>query len=103
MNPNAWKAIPTGTILLDFSGCTAADDVHEEIKRKFGFPEYYGENWDALWDLMEDFAISEGERSVLITGKEKLSKDMKEYLMEAIDVFKDIEKQYPNIKFIMED
>ena len=103
MNPNAWKAIPTGTIRLDFSNCTAADDLHEEIKRKFGFPEYYGENWDALWDLMEDFAISEGKRSVLITGKEKLSKDMKEYLMEAIDVFKDIEKQYPNIKFIMED
>ena len=103
MNPNAWKAIPTGTIRLDFSNCTAADDLHEEIKRKFGFPEYYGENWDALWDLMEDFAISEGERSVLITGKENLSKDMKEYLMEAVDVFKDIEKQYPNIKFIMED
>ena len=73
------------------------------LKRKLGFPEYYGENWDALWDLMEDFAISEGERTFLITGKDKLSNDMKKYLMEAMEVFKELEKQHDNVHFILED
>jgi len=100
MNPSAWKAIPTGTIRLDFSDCTTVEDLHKEIKRKFGFPDYYGENWDALWDLLEDFALSEGTRTVLITGQESLKKDIKEYLMEAVAVFRDIEKKYPNIEFI---
>ena len=100
MNPNAWKAIPTGTIRLDFSDCTTVEDLHKEIKRKFGFPDYYGENWDALWDLLEDFALSEETRTVLITGQERLKKDTKEYLMEAVTVFRDIEKKYPNIEFI---
>ncbi len=100
MNPNAWKAIPTGTIFLDFSDCRTVEDLHKEIKRKFGFPDYYGENWDALWDLLEDFALSEGTRTVLITGQKRLNKDIKEYLMEAVTVFRDIEKKYPNIEFI---
>ena len=103
MNPNAWKQIPTGTICLDFSDCTTTEDWHNEIKSKFGFPEYYGENWDALWDLLEDFAISEGARTVLIVGQEKLSKDIKDYMMEGIAVFRDIEKKYPNIHFIIEN
>ncbi len=28
------------------------DDFHKTIKRQLNFPDYYGENLDALWDCV---------------------------------------------------
>ena len=27
--------------------------LHRELKIKFELPDYYGENWDALWDCLD--------------------------------------------------
>lgn len=103
MNPFAWKFIPEGTIVLDFSRCKNADVFHSVIKEGFGFPECYGENWDALWDYLDDFAMSEKKRrTVLITGTELLSEEMAEYLQEATEIFAELEEKYPNIHFSIE-
>ena len=39
-------------IHLDLTDCRYIDDLHERIRVAFGFPEWYGENWDAFWDLI---------------------------------------------------
>ena len=41
---------------LDFSRCAAKEEVHEYLMEKFGFPEYYGKNLDALYDVLGDIA-----------------------------------------------
>ena len=103
MNFFAWKIIPEGQIILDFSQCKNADDIHEVIKKGFGFPECYGENWDALWDFLDDFAISEKKnRNVQVIGIKKLPKELNEYLQEAIDIFMELEQKYPIIHFAIE-
>lgn len=56
-------------IELDLSGCKYLDEVHERIRRAFGFPEWYGKNWDALFDLLRsecdmDKVIIKGERTL---------------------------------------
>lgn len=40
------------TIELDLTGCTCLSEIHERIKVAFDFPEWYGKNWNAFWDLL---------------------------------------------------
>lgn len=44
------------TVMLDFSGCQNRKQVHEYLKEMFDFPDYYGNNLDALYDLLGDIA-----------------------------------------------
>ncbi len=39
-------------IVLDLQGFTSEWDLHEYLKKRFAFPEYYGHNVDALWDCL---------------------------------------------------
>ena len=47
-------------IELDFSQCYSKEEVHDYLKNKFGFPEYYGRNLDALFDVLGDIAEDTG-------------------------------------------
>ena len=49
-----FKEITENPIILDFSKCKYLGEIHLMLKEKFGLPEYYGENWDALWDCLDD-------------------------------------------------
>lgn len=43
-------------INLDFSQCKDKNEVHAYLKEQFGFPDYYGNNLDALYDVLGDVA-----------------------------------------------
>ena len=47
-DPNAFRPITENPIVLDFTGCKYLGEIHLILKTKFGLPDYYGENWDAL-------------------------------------------------------
>lgn len=87
-------------ITLDFSKCKSGDDLHEEIKTKFDFPEWYGKNLDALWDLLnEDFVIWNESDIITIIGTEKMSTDAFRVFKEMNDiVFARVMEKAPNIK-----
>ena len=40
-------------ITLDLTGCKYLGEIHERIRIAFDFPEWYGANWDAFWDLLQ--------------------------------------------------
>ena len=40
-------------ITLDFTNMEYPAQLHRELKIKFELPDYYGENWDALWDCLD--------------------------------------------------
>ena len=44
-------------IILDFTNCKHLLDLHKELKEKFGFPDYYGENLSALWDCSDNLRV----------------------------------------------
>ena len=37
---------------LDFTGVKTLWELHERIRVAFDFPEWYGKNWSAFWDLL---------------------------------------------------
>jgi RNAse (barnase) inhibitor barstar len=47
---------------------------HEELKIKAGFPDYYGKNWDALFDMLTDEKFS--NMSLLIADYDFLAEGL---------------------------
>jgi len=38
--------------VIDLSNINSKKDLHLTFKNHLSFPEFYGENWDALWDAI---------------------------------------------------
>ena len=61
-------------ITLDLTGCKYVGEIHQRIKKAFDFPDFYGENWDAFWDLLWSECDA---NKVVIVGEETVSKELK--------------------------
>ena len=60
-------------IELDLTGCEYQYDMHERIKVAFDFPDWYGMNWDAFWDLLWSECDAD---KVIIKGEKSLPKEL---------------------------
>lgn len=95
----AFKPIKENPIILDFTGCRYLGEIHLILKEKFGLPEYYGENWSALWDCMQGLFYERGDFKVNIYGFLSLPADLREYCNAMLEVFADVHKETPNVSF----
>lgn len=75
------------TIELDLTGCKYLSDIHERIRIAFDFPEWYGANWDAFWDLLRSECDSD---KLIIKGTNTLTKEFDEH----IAIFKETLDEY---------
>lgn len=91
---NAFRYITDDPITLELTGCGSVGEVHERIKRTFGFPEYYGENWDAMWDCMDGLF---DRREIVIRGFQTMPKDVREYCRPMLEIFEDLHEKNPKI------
>ena len=48
-------------------------EIHQRIKKAFDFPDFYGENWDAFWDLLRTECDAD---KIVIIGEETVSKEL---------------------------
>lgn len=53
------------TITLDLTDCKYLGELHERIRTAFDFPEWYGANLDAFWDLLSSECDAD---EVIFTG-----------------------------------
>ena len=65
-------------ITLDLTGCKGWDELHERIRKAFKFPDWYGKNWDAFWDLVSTECDAD---KVIVKGEKTLSTDLKEEIV----------------------
>ena len=73
------------TVILDLTDCKYLGELHQRIKVAFDFPDYYGENWNAFYDLI--CTDSKAEK-IIILGKSEMSKNLEaqvERMCETID------------------
>lgn len=93
-------------ITLDLTGCKYLGEIHLRIKEAFDFPDYYGQNWDAFWDLLREpreYTIVE------IKGLKGLPKEfdqqikkMMEILQRNIEYQNDIIERNPQFDYRFE-
>ena len=81
-------------VTLDFTDCKYAGEFHERIRVAFDFPEWYGKNWSAFWDLLRTECDAD---KVEILGEHTLSREFDGYIEKVHEILqrnKDNHKQY---------
>ena len=86
LNEYAFKTITEEPIILDFSKCETVWDIHELLRKKFGFHDNYGRNWDALWDCMRD-VFEDGKHSVEVHSFDSMNNDIQKECKILFQIF----------------
>ena len=88
------------TVKLDFSRCQSREEVHAYLQNAFAFPDYYGRNLDALFDMLGD--ISEDTELVFVEDEEGTCCEA--VVDEDVPVRSDeMERYLKNVRRVMED
>jgi RNAse (barnase) inhibitor barstar len=54
---------------VDVSKASSPEELHALLAKAFGFPDYYGQNWDAFDECIRDVSVPD---SIAISGIEQL-------------------------------
>lgn len=89
-----WKEIPAKDFYIDFTDCKTLGELHQILKNELlGFPDFYGENLDALWDSITGFMYLPAN----ITIKKGGAKVLHEYIDKVIEIFYRAVEEYGDI------
>ncbi len=80
-------------IELDLTGCKYLDEIHEKIRVAFDFPEWYGKNWSAFWDLLWSECDAD---KVVIKGEGSLPQEFNEHLKKMHEILDRNKKEQAN-------
>ena len=72
--------------ILDFNKFDLKADFHKEMKETFDFPEYYGNNLDALWDLL----IENRELEIDVLNRNSIITNLGDYGRSIVRLFEDL-------------
>ena len=84
-------------IVIDGKLMKDKESAHNVIKEAFNFPDYYGRNLDALWDMLSEMS---DPVKITLTGSSQARKALGKYFVDIIKVFYDAAKEDDVIKFI---
>lgn len=85
-------------IILDGKKMVDRRTGHEYLKEKLGFPEYYGRNLDALWDILTSYSEP---LDIKLINKDVIIGLLGSYGQGIIDVFQEASGENTNIEFTL--
>lgn len=83
-------------IIINGKHMTNRQTVHLYLKYKLDLKDYYGNNLDALWDVLSDYDVS---LKICLINKDVMIKELNGYGQSIIDLFQDVSKENKNIAF----
>lgn len=86
-------------IILNAKRMTSVQELHSYIKRKLDFPDYYGGNLDALWDLLSTIS---NPIHIKLVNIEELYNNLGEYAEPFLSVFIEAAEENNNLQFQIE-
>ena len=69
--------------------------THAYLKRKFDFPDYYGKNLDALWDLLTTLGK---DTEIIILHKDSILESLGSYGEALLALFLELPEETDRIK-----
>lgn len=84
-------------IILNGKEMTDKTAAHKYIKKQMNFPDYYGENLDALWDLLSTASTS---TTIYLINEHEMINNLGEYGNLLLEVFQDASFENDSICFI---
>jgi len=83
---------------IDFTGVTDLSDFYQRIIKGLKFPDWCGENLDAIWDMLTGYMVAPAH--ITSIGSEKLSNILeyefsfiKKVFDRTIEWYKDIDEE----------
>lgn len=86
------------TIFLDGNKMTSKCEAHKYIKEVLNFPDYYGENLDALWDML---SVNSEMVSIFLLHEEELYENLGEYGKLIVELFHEAADSNSTIQFFV--
>lgn len=80
-------------IELDLTECNYLAEVHERIRVAFGFPDWYGKNWSAFWDLLWSECDAD---KVIIKGEGTLPRELHSSLNKMHEILERNKRERTN-------
>ena len=84
------------TIFISLKGLTDRSGIHSVLKKALAFPDYYGNNLDALNDELTSITSAV---NVVIMDWDSVPSSMDAYVKNLINVFETCAKDNPNLSF----
>lgn len=76
------------------------EKIQKFLKKELKFPDYYGENLDALYDSLTE---SDKELDMVFIKKKKEGILIEEYFNKLVSVFEMAQEENPNIKITIKE
>lgn len=86
-------------VTLDLTGCKYLGEIHQRIKKAFDFPDFYGENWDAFWDLLRTECDAD---KVVVLGEEAVSEELKPSVKMIYEILKEFQEHHAKYDELIE-
>ncbi len=87
------------TVIIDFSKCKYPMDLHNEIREKLELPEWYGNNLDALWDMLTGFIETPITITVIFKPETMSAENLRESILKIVETFKEAAEEDEELKF----
>ena len=94
----SYAVLPREQVTLDFTKCKYIMEIYGEMRTKMEWADFYGENFDALWDILrgmpykgDDFTIIRPVRFHGVAYGE--NEEFTEYVDKICDIFKQAQEQ----------
>jgi len=84
-------------LIIDLKEVNTKEELHNLLSSKLGFPDWYGKNWDAFWDLITDTELVKMPNRLTLVGFKELSEKLSQDAQQLRQCFLDMKEKYPSI------
>ena len=75
----------TDTKLIDFAGCERREELYAVLRRTMGWQDWYGQNLDALWDVLTGLPHEGGRFTIALPREDSPARDYAEKIRTVFE------------------